>query len=92
MAKLARRGFLKQTTVGVATLGVLAGVGVPGLAVVSSDAPEIAETEMPAMAIAEPLIAHVRDFASGEISLMYGTQEIIYKDPEFVMRLLKAVV
>jgi hypothetical protein len=90
MAKLARRGFLKQTSVSVATLGMLATV--PSLAT-ASDMPEVAETSLSELSTAimnEPVVAHVRDLASGEISLLVGTQEIVYRDPDLVMRLLKA--
>ncbi len=92
MAKQTRRGFLKQTSVGVATIGVLSTL--PTLAVVSeSEAPTVtsaAETELSAAALSEPIVAHVRDLSSGEISLLVGTQEIIYRDPELVVRLLRA--
>jgi hypothetical protein len=87
MAKLTRRGFLEQTTVGVATLGVL--TTVPGLAAVS-EAPEDVATELSTSALPEAMVAHVRDLATGEISLLVGNQEIIYRDPELVMRLLRA--
>ena len=89
MAKLTRRGFLGQTSVGVATIGML--TTVPGLAAVS-DASEVVETDLSTVALSEPLLAHVSDLATGEISLLVGTQEIIYRDPELVMRLLKAVM
>ena len=88
MAKLTRRGFFKQTTASVATIGAL--TVLPGLAA-DPEAPEVAATDLSAAALSEPMIAHVRDFASGEISLLVGTQEIIYRDPELVMRLLRAV-
>jgi hypothetical protein len=92
MAKLTRRGFIKQTSVSVAAIGVLAAA--PLVAV--SDAPDLVATDVVAeeTSIAEltgPVIAHVGDLATGEISLMTGTQEIIYRDPELVMRLMRAL-
>ncbi len=92
MAKLTRRGFIKQTSVSVAAIGVLAAA--PLVAV--SDAPDLVATDVVAeeASVAEltgPVIAHVRDLATGEISLMTGTQEIIYRDPELVMRLMRAL-
>jgi hypothetical protein len=92
MAKLTRRGFIKQTSVSVATIGVLAAA--PLVAV--SEAPDLAATDLAAeetsvAELAGPVIAHVRDLATGEISLMSGTQEIIYRDPELVMRLVRAL-
>ena len=92
MAKLTRRGFFKQTSAGVATIGVLSTL--PTLAVVSeSEAPAVtsaAETELSATALSEPMVAHVRDLSTGEISLLVGTREIFFRDPELVVRLLRA--
>jgi hypothetical protein len=92
MAKLTRRGFIKQTSVSVATIGVLAAA--PLVAI--PDATDVVATDFAAeeTSVAElsgPLVAHVRDLATGEISLMSGTQEIIYRDPELVMRLIRAL-
>lgn len=87
MAKLTRRGFLEQTSLGVATAGVL--TAVPVLAADSANL-GVAETELPPTELTEALVAHVRDVTTGEVSLMVGTREIIYHDSELVMRLLKA--
>lgn len=92
MAKLARRGFLKRTSASVATIGVLATV--PGLAA-ASDVPEVAGpdlSELSAAIMNNPVVAHISDLATGEISLLVGTQEIVYRDPDLVMRLLKAAL
>jgi hypothetical protein len=35
-------------------------------------------------------VAHVRDLKTGEIAVMVGTREIVYRDPQFVKRLIKA--
>jgi hypothetical protein len=35
------------------------------------------------------MLVHVRDVASGEIALMVGTRELIYRDPELVSRLVR---
>ncbi len=40
--------------------------------------------------MAEPLVAHVRDLASGEIAVMSGAREVIIRDTQIVSRLLKA--
>ena len=93
MAKLARRGFLKRTTASVATIGVMASV--PAALTAMSDAPQITETaqaDSSSFALTEgPMIAHVSNVATGEVSLLVGTQEIIFRDPELVMRLLKVM-
>jgi hypothetical protein len=89
MSKLSRRRFFKQTTASVATMGLLAAAPV-----LTSDpeGPEVVATELSTSTaeLAEPMVAHVRDLATGEVSLLVGTQEITYRDPELVMRLLKA--
>jgi hypothetical protein len=36
------------------------------------------------------MLAYVRDLAKGEVGVLVGEQEIVYRDPDFVMRLLKA--
>ena len=91
MAKLTRRGFLGQTSAGMATLGLLAAVPLatsPEMTdIAASDA---AATELSAAELAGPLVAHISNLATGEISLMAGTREIIYRDPELVARLLRA--
>ena len=91
MAKLARRGFLKRTTASVATIGVMASI--PAALTALSDAPQITETagtDLSSLSLAEgPLIAHISNLATGEISLLSGTQEIVFRDPDLVMRLLK---
>jgi len=93
MAKLTRRGFIKQTSMSVATIGVLAAAPLAAI----PDAPDVVATdaaaaeEFSAAELSGTLVAHVRDLATGEISLMSGTQEIIYRDPELVMRLMRAL-
>lgn len=94
MAKLTRRGFIGQTTASVATIGVLAAV--PTLAaapemtdVAASDAAAV--EELSTTTFSEPLVAHVSNLATGELSIMSGTKEIILRDADLVMRLLKAV-
>ena len=39
----------------------------------------------------DPMVVHVRDVATAEISLMVGTREIVYQDPQLVAGLLEAV-
>jgi hypothetical protein len=91
MAKLARRGFLKRTTASVATIGVMASV--PAALTAISDAPQVTETvgtDLSSISLADgPLIAHISNLTTGEISLLSGTQEIVFRDPDLVMRLLK---
>jgi len=90
MAKLARRGFLKRTTASIATVGVFASF--PTALTAMSDAPQFTEavqTDVSSLALADgPLVAHISNLATGEISLLSGTQEIVFRDPDLVMRLL----
>jgi hypothetical protein len=87
MTKLTRHGFIKKTSVGAATLGAL--VAVPGLAEVDA-APQPHAAGGPASGQHEPLLAHVRNRATGEIALLVGTREVVIHDRELVMRLVTA--
>ena len=93
MAKLTRRGFIGQTTASVATIGILATVPTLAATPEMTDlvASDTAAAELSATSFAEPLVAHVSDLASGEISIMVGAREVILRDTDLVMRLLKAV-
>ncbi len=88
MDKLSRRGFFKQASVSIATTGMLATAPTLITAAETPEAPAV--TELSTTALPETLVAHVRDFASGEVGLLVGTQEIIYRDTELVARLLQA--
>lgn len=88
MAKLSRRGFFKQTSATAATFGVLAAL--PAMAAATEAPAEVPAAEVSIAEFTEPLMAHVSDLASGEISLLMGTREIIFRDPQLVMRLLQA--
>lgn len=100
MPKVTRRGFIAQTTASVATISMFAAapalaveselpaVTTPAMTAPATSAPELSAA---AAAITEPLIAHVSNIATGEISVLVGTQEITYRDPELVQRLLRAI-
>ena len=89
MAKLSRRGFFKQTSATAATFGVLAAL--PTMAVATEAPAEAPAAEVAVTDLTEPLMAHVSDLASGEISVLMGTREVVFRDPQLVMRLLQAV-
>lgn len=87
MNDLSRRRFL-HNSFGVAVVGAVAVV--PGLAtVLKRSVPDGANLSK--AALAGPLVAHVRDIATGEISLFVGTEHIIYRDRELASRLYAAV-
>ncbi|MBV8967588.1 MAG: twin-arginine translocation signal domain-containing protein [Verrucomicrobia bacterium] len=87
MTDLTRRSFLKQTSVGAATLGLLSSL--PALAAIP-DSPQATKSEVPAAAFSGPMIAHVSDVATGEVALLVGAREFIFHDPQLVARLMKA--
>ena len=87
MQDLSRRRFLTHSSLGVAMAGALALV--PGLSTVLKTS-SVAKVGLPAAGVAEPLIAHVRDLTSGEISLMAGANHVIYRDRELAARLYAA--
>ena len=82
-----RRSFLVHASMGIAG-GALAG----GLAAL----PARAETPVAAPAMrgatgaapVDGLIAHVRDAAAGEISVMVGSREVIHRDRSLVRQLM----
>jgi hypothetical protein len=41
------------------------------------------------VSLAGPMVVHVRDVSTGELSLMVGPQELVYRDPDLVSRLVK---
>jgi hypothetical protein len=98
------RGSLTVAAAGV--LASVPAAVLPGvLAGTASEAPALpslvggAASELPAVEadLAElaggadgPLVAHVRDAATGEIGLYSGTREVILRDPELAGRLLRA--
>jgi hypothetical protein len=86
---VSRRAFLSRGSLGVALAGAAAAV--PGLgAVLKLPAPPSAVPPLPATA--EPLVAHVRDLASGEVSLMVGTDHVVLRDASLAARLYGAAL
>jgi hypothetical protein len=89
MAEVSRRRFLVRSTIGVSAVAVAAGGALVA-------APRV----LPAAAVASgsvptgsgPLVLHVRDAATGEVSLMVGTTETVYRDRDLVGRLLTAAM
>ena len=93
MKEIERRLFLTRGSIAVAAAGVV--TSVPGLAsglvAAEEEAPEAASAvEGEAAVMTEPLVAHVRDLATGEIGLFSGTQEIVFHDPTLAARLFHA--
>jgi hypothetical protein len=86
MNDLSRRRFL-HSSFGVAMVGAIAVV--PGLTGVLKLSKPQAAGGAKAM-LAGPLVAHVRDLATGEISLLVGTNHVVHRDRELAARLYAA--
>jgi hypothetical protein len=100
MSKLTRRVFLKGGTAVAVAAGAISSI--PGLPALIGTA----ETQGPAdagaaesatveagssLTMGEPLVAHVRDLASGEIGLFAGTRETTVLDPRLAAALVRAL-
>jgi len=90
MADLSRRTFLGAS----AAAAGAAVIGVPIATAAASSggaAPALAAGGDALGAKASgPLVVYVPDAASGDVSIMVGTQEVTYHDPELVARLARA--
>jgi hypothetical protein len=92
MEDLSRRKFLLAsgavaTGAAVAATPKLVGA-VAEQAARKEPAPKVVDPTRPAPR--EPVMAYVRDAATGEVTVMSGTLETTYRDPALVKRLLKA--
>jgi hypothetical protein len=61
----------------------------PAWAVISQT-PQDTTPDVPGAAFSCPIIAHVSNVATGEVVLLVGSREIIFRDPQLVARLMKA--
>ncbi len=86
MSELTRRRFLVGTSagVGVAVAGALTALP----AVLPAAGAHLGVSNQPLDPNAGPMVLHVRDVASGEVALMAGTTEVVYRDQELVRRLV----
>ena len=94
MNAFTRRVFLQRSSMAVAAAGAV--TAIPGLSSVltvgGAEAPatEAVITDEAAATMSEPLVAHVRDLASGEIGLFSGEREVVFHDPGLAHRLFNA--
>ena len=94
MGDLNRRTFLSKSSIGLAAAGLLASApaAVPTLlAGAAREAPAIDEGIEDAGSLDGPLVAHVRDLATGEIGVYSGTQEIIIHNRGLAATLARVV-
>jgi hypothetical protein len=83
---LTRLSFIKASAGAAAGA---AGVGLPAAAALSGG--EKGEVVKPSSATPrEPVMAYVRDANRGEVTVMSGSSETTYRDPELAKRLLAA--
>jgi hypothetical protein len=93
LSALSRRAFLWRTTLTAAAVGVAGSV--PGVSSLiaggSAEAPalegDVVGAESDAAGLSDPLVAHVTDLSSGEISLFQGEREVIIHDSGLARRL-----
>lgn len=90
MAKITRRGLIKQTAIGAGAAGVIAAVAVeaPNLLAASSHSDQVQAALAPASS-SDPIVAAVSNPATGQISLMIGSREVVFTDPALVNSLLR---
>lgn len=89
MKDLTRRRFLTHSSIGVALAGAIALV--PFTASAMKRQVTMPNLGAGAPSSGAPLVAHVRDLASGEIAFLVGTQRIIIRDRELAARMNAAV-
>ena len=93
---VSRRTFLGRGSLAVAAAGVLSSV--PGLssllATTESEAPaadtSLAGVDTTGADLGEPLVAHVRNLSTGEMSIFTGTREVVLRDPRLANSLVRA--
>jgi hypothetical protein len=96
MSELSRRAFLIRGSVGAAAIAVGSALpGLPGfLSEAEGEAPATDDAATSAVAgtstMTEPLIAHITDLQSGEMSLYMGEREYTINDPGLASRLFGA--
>jgi hypothetical protein len=93
---ISRRRFIHRGTLTAAAVGVVTSVpGWSGLLTSSVAAAPAAEEDVGQVdgdvgAVAPPLLAHVKDLSTGEISVFQGEREVIIRDAAVANRLFSA--
>src|SRR2546426_10403546 len=80
-SKMSRRSFLQKTAVGAAAFGAMAAA--PTILKMT----ENVQASTPSGDVNTPVMAYVKDAAQGTVVVMWGTQEIVTRDPGLVNRL-----
>ncbi len=100
MSEVSRRVFLKGGSAAIVAAGAISAMpGLPALigtaetqgpADVGAAEGAVAEADS-TLSMSEPVVAHIRDLATGEIGLFSGTREVTVLDPGLAARLLRAL-
>ncbi len=91
MNDYSRRKFLTRASLGgVAALAAAGGLSLPPILAAIAEAPEAAPVAPDLTAVGEDLVAFVRNASAGDLTVMSGSREVIYHDPQLVGRLLAA--
>lgn len=89
--RLTRRSLLTTGALGVAA-GIAASTGLTNLSQVAAAAAPTRPGAEPETLNLDPVgddvVAHVQNASSGEVALLFGTREFVYRDPALVSRLL----
>ncbi|HLQ42543.1 MAG TPA: twin-arginine translocation signal domain-containing protein [Thermoplasmata archaeon] len=80
-SKISRRSFLQKTAVGAAAVGAMAAA--PTILKMT----ENVQASPPPGDVSAPVMAYVKDASTGTLVVMWGTQEIVTRDPGLVNRL-----
>src|SRR6266705_363073 len=80
-SKMSRRSFLQKTAVGAAAVGAMAAA--PTILKMT----ENVQASPPPGDVNTTVMAYVKDAAQGTVVVMWGTQEIVTRDPGLVNRL-----
>jgi len=93
MADFSRREFLRKGSIGVAAGVAALGLGTEGgiaraatRATKTNDPP----AEHGEAITSEPIVAYVRRGASGEVTVMAGSREVVHMDPDLARRIIRA--
>jgi hypothetical protein len=87
MPALTRRNFLTQVSIGAAAIGTL--IAAHGMTK-PTEALAAPEKDLPVGKFSGPVVAQIRNAPKGEVALMVGTREIVFRDRKLVARLLRA--
>ena len=91
MADFSRREFLRKGSIGVAAGVAAIGLGTEGgIARAATRATNEAPAEEGEAITSEPIVAYVRQGASGEVTVMAGSREVVHRDPDLARRIIRA--